>query len=127
MRESANALVVVARAEVVLIQVRVVLFAGIEVVVVGESGTVQEVAEGFVVVGIGDGLRVIGQRTGAAQSVVVVVERARGALLADQVVAVGVVDVPAGAGDGESGFFRLANYSTNGAFVNFDTAQGEYL
>ena len=73
--EAADAGVEVASAVVVEAEVLVPLFAGVEVDVVGRAGrqVVQEVAEGVIVVTIGDCAGLVGQVANAAEAVVAVV------------------------------------------------------
>ena len=93
LRKSPYTLIVISGSQVILIKFAVVLFSGVEVVVITVACLVNQGAEGVVVVLIGQGAAYIGQCSGAAQSVVLVVTVVVDLLLADQIQAVEVLFV----------------------------------
>ena len=81
--ETADTCIVITRSEVVEPAVRVVLFAGVHVMIHSRTGTREEKTEGVVGVLVGDALHGIGQLAGRELAVIMIVRCQRTAFLAD--------------------------------------------
>jgi len=92
LRKPPHPRIVIAGAQVVLIQSGIVLLAGEPIAVLGRAGLVEDIAEGRVIIAVGDRAEAVCQRARGAESVVLIIADLAVPVLAEQVMAVAVGD-----------------------------------